>query len=128
MYFKTLLAMGCVMFSAPAFAQSSDFARHSQLPPCPEGVTRQREPCRYLEWNRKQPNLNPRSQVERQQQQRGNDNRTTAERYGWGRNPQEAPSPYGQLPERFERSHPTYKDRAFGWQWGRGSSEPESHR
>jgi hypothetical protein len=127
MFSKTLIALGCAVISAPAFAQSSDFSRHAQLPPCPKGVTRQQEPCRYLEWNRKQPNLNPKNQIERQQQ-RGTDERTSAERYGWGRNPQGPPSPYGKLEQKFERSHPTYKDRSFGWQWGRESSEPESHR
>jgi hypothetical protein len=48
MYFKTLIALGCAMFSVPAFAQESEFSRHSRLPECRGGLTRQQEPCRYL--------------------------------------------------------------------------------
>jgi hypothetical protein len=47
-YFKMLIALGAVI-SVPAFAQDSEFSRHSQLPECPPGLgTRHQQPCRYL--------------------------------------------------------------------------------
>jgi len=54
MYCKTLIALACAI-SAPVFAQSSDFSRYRQLPPCPNHLTYHQAPCSNLEWNRPKP-------------------------------------------------------------------------
>ena len=126
MYRKTLIALGCVMISLPAFAQSPDSygSNRNQPNPGPQRQTGRPNPGPQTE---RIPNLNPRAQAEqfeqRRQQQRGSDNRTSAERYGWGPNPKGPPSPYGKaekeygkVEKRLKCSHPTYKDRVVGWQ------------
>jgi len=59
MYRKTLMVLICAVISAPAFAQSSDFSRYRQLPPCPNQLTYRQAPCSNLEWNRPAPYVPP---------------------------------------------------------------------
>jgi hypothetical protein len=122
MYRNMLIMLACALISAPAFAQSSDFSRYAQLPPCPDKLTYRQAPCSNLQWNPSppspRPTLDPRVQIEAQKQ-KWTERWDERDRYRW-RDPPKPPSMSDTIEKKLEldRRGPTYRDGVPGWRWG----------